>query len=320
MHNLQKFKSMPLYLDIINNRAMHSIMLISPDQDILDEYTTHICTTMFCTTTDKPCGECANCKKITHNNCVDILEYPRRDSVIKRDDLEEIVSSVVEAPYESDIKIYVLRNMCSMDRGMQNKLLVSLEEPPSNVYFILQVTNDTLVLPTIKSRCRKITLPTYTISELREILGDNHQAEDAITFCNGSLSNAKKLLSNSNFKANVDLVLDILLNYRKSTQTILYSSQLYDAKEDFLDILNIYLRFLQDSNYLRLGLKELLFSEHYTQALVRISREFSVDAIFHLVERALLLREKIDRNCNYQSLIDSFLLGILEVRHFCPIK
>ena len=94
MHNIQKFKSMPLYQDIINNRAMHSIMLISTDQDVLDEFTRYICTTMFCTGADKPCNECANCKKIEHNNCVDILEYPRRDNVIKRDDLEEIVSIV----------------------------------------------------------------------------------------------------------------------------------------------------------------------------------------------------------------------------------
>jgi len=311
---------MPLYLDIVNNRAMHSIMLLSPDQDMLDEFTQHICMTMFCTGPDKPCGTCPNCQKILHHNCVDILEYPRRDDVIKRDDLEEIVSSVIEAPYESDIKIYVLRNMSAMDRGMQNKLLVSLEEPPQNVYFILQVTNDTQILPTIKSRCRKIHLPNYSIDELRDLLGRDDKAENAITFCNGSLSVAKDLMNNPNFQQNVELVLDILLNYRKSTNTLIYSSKLYDHKDDFLDILNIYLRLLQDSNYVRLGLNTLLLSERYIHELSRISREFSVDAISAMVNRALLLREKLDRNCNFNTIIDSFLLGILEVRHFCPIK
>ncbi|MBR7091416.1 MAG: hypothetical protein IKC79_03100 [Clostridia bacterium] len=320
MDNLSKFKKMPLYLDITNNRAMHSIMLVSPDQDILDQFTQNIAMTMFCDADNRPCGTCANCQKILHHNCVDILEYPRRDSIIKRDDLEEIVSSVIETPYESDIKIYILRNMSSMDRSMQNKLLVSLEEPPHNTYFILQVTNESQVLPTIKSRCRKIYLPNYTCEELRNILDRTNATEEAITFCNGSLAVANSLLSNNNFLSNVQLVLDILLNYRKSTDTLLYSSKLYDCKDDFLDILNIYLRLLQDSNYVRLGLTNLLYSDRYVPELSRIAREFSVDAISNMVERAVLLREKLDRNCNYNALIDSFLLGILEVRHFCPIK
>ena len=127
-------------------------------------------------------------------------------------------------------------------------------------------------------------------------------------------------MNNPNFQQNVELVLDILLNYRKSSNTLIYSSKLYDHKDDFLDILNIYLRLLQDSNYVRLGLNTLLLSERYIHELSRISREFSVDAISAMVNRALLLREKLDRNCNFNTIIDSFLLGILEVRHFCPIK
>ena len=320
MERIKTFKQMPLYQDIINNKQMHSIMLISKDECQLDEYANLICLSMFCEGEDKPCGKCSYCQKILHNNCVDILKYPKKDTVIKSDELTEIVDSILELPYEANIKIYVLSNMSNMDRLMQNKLLKSLEEPPANVFFILKVNNESQILQTVKSRCRKIYLPSLKEADLKQTFdASKSNVLEAISFCDGSQSQAQNFIENVNFVDNVKIVFDMLLNFRKSSQTLFYANKLYGKKDEFLDILNIFLKVLQDVNYINIGMQNLVYSDTHMDELLRINSEFSVDSIIGMVNNALDIVEKIDRNCNYNALIDGFLLGILEVRHKCPM-
>ena len=320
MRSLEIFKKTPLYAELVNGKPIHSIMLISPDQSQLDDYAEMMCMTLFCSDTNKPCGKCNNCQKVLHHNLVDILEYPKQDEVIKSEELSQIVNGILELPYEADKKVFVLSNVSSMDMLMQNKLLKSLEEPPKDVYFILKVSNENQVLQTVKSRCRKIYLPNLSEDELDKLLpSDNVNKEEAIAFCGGSLSQAEHFLKQTDFKGNVDLIFDILLNYRNSSQTLMYSSKLYDKKNEFLDIISIYLKILQDVNYIRIGRRDLVYSSTHMDELLRICGDFSVDAILGMVSDAIKLIEKFDRNCNFNAMVDSFLLGILEVRHKCPM-
>ena len=51
-----------------------------------------------------------------------------------------------------------------------NKLLKLIEEPPPNTLFILVAENESLILPTIVSRCQLIKIPALETTEVEEAL------------------------------------------------------------------------------------------------------------------------------------------------------
>jgi DNA polymerase-3 subunit delta' len=51
-----------------------------------------------------------------------------------------------------------------------NKLLKLIEEPPANTLFILVAENESLVLPTILSRCQTVRIPPIEISDVADAL------------------------------------------------------------------------------------------------------------------------------------------------------
>lgn len=322
MLNKQQFMQSSIYKEIVQNKMMHSIMLISHDHKMLDIFAGNIITTMFCTGNDKPCGQCINCQKILHNTFVDVCEYPQNGDVLKSDELNRMLDTVYEMPFESDKKVYVINNFANIDKLLQNKLLKTLEEPPQYAYFILKVTNETNVLQTIKSRCQKINVQTLSPQEMASYLapfGEQKIVEQAMQFCGGSVSDAQHYIKSPNFIKDVTFIFDMLQNYKKSWQMVEYASVLYAKKDEFLDLLHIYLKVLQDAIYLVLGMKEKTVLTGHQKEIENIAKTFSLDAMAHMIQSTTKILEKLDRNCNYNTIVDEFLLGILEDKHKWPI-
>ena len=322
MLNKQQFMQSSIYQEIVQNKMMHSIMLLSHDHKMLDIFANNIIATMFCTEHDKPCEKCINCQKILHNTFVDVIIYPQNSEVLKSDELNRMLDTVYEMPFENDKKVYVINNFANIDKLLQNKLLKTLEEPPQHAYFILKVTNETNVLQTIKSRCQKINVQTLSPQEMAKYLapfGEPKIVEQAIQFCGESVSDAEHYIKSPSFIKNVNFIFDMLQNYKKSWQMVEYASVLYAKKDEFLDLLHIYLKVLQDAIYIVLGMKEKITLTSYQKEVENIAKTFSIDAMAHMIQSTTKILEKLDRNCNYNTIVDEFLLGILEDKHKWPI-
>lgn len=323
MLNKQQFKQSSIYYEITQGKMMHSIMLIGNDDKMLDIYAQNIITTMFCLGADKPCEQCINCQKIMHNTFVDVCVYPQNGEVLKSDELNRMLDTVFELPFEADKKVYIINNFANIDQLLQNKLLKTLEEPPEHSYFILKVNNESKVLQTIKSRCQKINVPNLNIMELTEYLYSFEKSQkvgEAIQFCDGSLSRAEHYLKSENFLSNVEFVFNMLQNLKKSWQIADFASVLYAKKDEFLDIMHIYLKILQNAIYEVVGIEEKIDLKGHSSELLNIAQTFSLDAMSNMIKSTTMMLEKLDRNCNYNTIIDEFLLGILEDKHKWPIS
>lgn len=74
--------------------------------------------------------------------------------LISVDDIkEQVTDNSVIKPYANDYKIYIIDEAEKMNEQAQNKLLKTLEEPPSYVIIILITKNAEHFLDTIRSRC-----------------------------------------------------------------------------------------------------------------------------------------------------------------------
>ena len=70
------------------------------------------------------------------------------------DNIREIIDEVSYSPAEGKYKVYIIDEVHMLSDGAFNALLKTLEEPPSNVVFILATTEMQKVPATILSRCQ----------------------------------------------------------------------------------------------------------------------------------------------------------------------
>jgi DNA polymerase-3 subunit delta' len=69
---------------------------------------------------------------------------------------EAVVAAVAHTPFESRRRVFVIESAGSMNDQAANRLLKTLEEPPSFAHLILLADHREDVLPTIASRCQLV--------------------------------------------------------------------------------------------------------------------------------------------------------------------
>ena len=303
--------------EIKENKLSHGIMLVSKDEFALQQYSLEIAKMLMCENLkENACGECLQCRKIEHNNHADICTFPQSKATIATDEMLEIVNSAYTSPFESDKKVYILNSASEMNAQAQNKLLKTLEEPPSYLYFILNVSNESKVLPTVKSRCRKIYLPMFNSAQMEEELKDfnleSDKLNDIITFANGSVALAKKFAQDETFENTVNFVLDLWTNMTHSSLMLKYASKLYLKKNSFDDILQLFGCVIEILIWQKTGIEINTLSEKRKQQFKGLSDKFSLMALSEINIVCILANEKLQRNCNYNITVDTFLMSFLE--------
>lgn len=94
-------------------------------------------------------------EKISNNAFPDVKIYePKGINAYLVAQIKEIVSDSNLSPIQGKYKIYIIKNAEKLNVSSANAFLKTLEEPSSNVCFILLANNSNNVLPTIVSRCQ----------------------------------------------------------------------------------------------------------------------------------------------------------------------
>lgn len=101
-----------------------------------------------------PCGHCKFCRKIAAGNCPDVLTITREKdrATMGVDVIRELRSDVPVLPNDLDLKIYLIEEAHLMTPQAQNAFLLTLEEPPSFVLFLLLANDANALLETVRSR------------------------------------------------------------------------------------------------------------------------------------------------------------------------
>lgn len=104
--------------------------------------------------TPDPCGVCETCCSITNGSALDFIEIDAASNT-GVDNIRELIERAQFAPAQCRYKVYVIDECHMLSTAAFNALLKTLEEPPSNVVFVLATTDPQRVLPTIISRCQR---------------------------------------------------------------------------------------------------------------------------------------------------------------------
>ena len=116
-----------------------------------------------------PCGKCASCKRILGGHSTDVIYKSRGEkATLGVDVIRDLKQDIYIPPNDTAVKVYIIEDAHLMTDQAQNALLLSLEEPPSYILFLLLCKNATLLLETIRSRAptlRTEPIPTAKIGE-----------------------------------------------------------------------------------------------------------------------------------------------------------
>jgi len=108
-----------------------------------------------------------------------IKEKENSQGKITAEECNDIIRKLSLKSFESEYKILIMW-MPEYMGAEGNKLLKLIEEPPSNTLFILVTENESLVLPTIVSRCQLIKIPSLEIKDIEQALIDRNKTESSI--------------------------------------------------------------------------------------------------------------------------------------------
>lgn len=276
----------------------HAYLIVCPDGVMLKTYMKLFASLIMCEN-DGACGECRPCRLIDKEAYADCDFYPKDGDKIKTADIDDLVSKTIIRPIESDIRMFVLVGAENMTAEAQNKILKTLEEPPRNVCILIGATSDNALLPTVKSRVKRLDVPPFSDGEIRRALGDEYpdkaKLESAIALGGGKIGSVIKAYTDGNAEKMQTFCREVLFSMRSSKDVAKYSSKINkDNIKDFISILK--------SEVANLLVKDNRKAEDYgyvTGALIAISDMLSEKA------RALYY------NANAVMVADSVLLAIL---------
>lgn len=144
-----------------NGRIPHAIVIEGKNREILLETAKYLSMYAVCTSENKPCGQCAQCHKASNQAHADIsYAYPEKKSkTYTIEQMRNIAKDAYIRPNEAVAKVYIFEEADNrLSAIAQNSFLKLLEEPPSNVHFIMLCENAQKLLITILSRCTVIRL------------------------------------------------------------------------------------------------------------------------------------------------------------------
>ncbi|MGI6337520.1 MAG: hypothetical protein ACOXZM_10885 [Eubacteriales bacterium] len=221
----------------------------------------------------------------------DLLLYDYGDEEFKVEYAQTLKEEAFKSPAEADTRVFVVCHAQRMNIASQNKLLKLLEEPPARVYFFLLCENESALLPTVLSRCLKLTTqpPPFpdALGELKARYPecDERTLTDVLRDADGYPDAAAALLESTDDTAVTEL-----------------AGACLDAMEK-RDELGLWRR-LSGENLQRADLKRFL------DMLARLTldrlRERRDDALIAFIPTLSRMREMADGNVPYSHIIGLF--------------
>ncbi len=121
-----------------------------------------------------PCYDCPECRKIFAHHSPDIITVGcEGKATFGVESVRHLKIDVHIVPNDLDFKLYIIEDADKMTIQAQNAFLLTLEEPPPFVHFVLLCENSNLLLDTIKSRAPILRTERISTEEIDSFLCEN---------------------------------------------------------------------------------------------------------------------------------------------------
>jgi hypothetical protein len=251
------------------------------------------------------CNECQSCILFANNNHPDIyslvVDVEADKKNISVEDIRGMLEFLSTSTHLGRHKVVLIPDVDLLSISSANALLKILEEPPSYVLFILQTTNISGVLATIRSRCH---IHKLSVSDI----------PDAISYIeNSGVWNPEFWL---NYYDNAPLFtlqvsqeqFDALMNalLQPSIDNIFTASAHFDAKSAgfLIDFLSKWLNDL--ASYLQGA--HMRYFMAYSTKLDSLAKRIDLQKVYYLFDKVNFLQDWTGHPLNYKLQLENLLL------------
>ncbi len=198
-----------------NEKLSHALLITGADgvgQEILAK---NIVKDLMCEKVEQSatCGHCHSCKLIVGESHPDCYILDGEEATIKVNQIRQLTSRINQKPQVGNNKVVLITHAQAMNINASNAVLKTLEEPTDQTYFLLTSSQSISLMPTIRSRCLLINIPTPSQNEVQDWL---------LTQSNGVVLSSLFWLTTQPFR---------LLNIEKKQKTELYNGLLDGVKK-----------------------------------------------------------------------------------------
>lgn len=303
--------------DIKSGTLSHSYLLVCSDEIWLREYARALAKVIMCEKGDF-CGECRACRLIDRESFVDCEFYPKEGEKITADGINEIVAEKCHVrPLEADKRMFVIIGAEKMNTPAQNKILKTLEEPPKNVIIILAAEREYTLLPTVKSRVKRLEIPLFSMGEIyKEFEGryaDKDRLKRAALLCDGKPGRVEQLYMDESVSQLVDECVNILFEMKKSPDIAQHSAKLIKkSREEFSEFLNTMRMVLRDLLFIKEGLEASVINSDKAYKLRQIADRYDEGALLATDDVLTRVIQANEGYANQTMLVDKLLFTLLE--------
>lgn len=183
------------------------------------------------------CDVCTNCLTVNDGSHADIELIRTEGLSIKVDEVRELITRTSWSPSVGNYRVVVIEDADRLTESAANALLKVIEEPGARTVWLLCAPTLTDVLPTIRSRCRHLTLRTPSVDAVTKLLIERDgiepkMAKFAASAAQGHIGRAKYLATNEEARKTREKILNIPFVVKDLSSVFSASSSLLElAKE-----------------------------------------------------------------------------------------
>lgn len=151
---------------------------------------------------DGGCGTCNSCQMIQSRNHPDVQVLNTERVLISIDEVTEFIEKSIQMPAIGKYRIMVIEDADRMSERTSNLLLKSLEEPPKGTIWMICAPSEADLLPTIRSRVRRVQLKVPTVDAVAQLLVEKYGiglqlAQQSAAQAQSHVGMARRLASNA---------------------------------------------------------------------------------------------------------------------------
>lgn len=308
---------------IKTDKVSHAYILDGPDMSGKKMIADAFSMTLECEKKGtEPCMECHSCKQALGKNQPDIiyLQHEKPNTISVDDIRSQINNDIGVKPYSSPYKVYIVDEAEKMNVQAQNALLKTIEEPPAYAVILLLTNNAEIFLPTILSRCVRLSLKAVPDEKIKAYLMKNYEVPDykadvCVAFAQGNVGKAIELAESEDFNEIKNSALQLIkrLDDIELYEMIEAVKQISNYKlkiNDYFDLIMIWYRdvLLYKATA---DVNKLIFKEEVYEIKKEASRS-SYGGIENILEALEKAKIRLNANVNFDLVIELLLLTIKE--------
>ena len=321
---------------ISRGRISHAYLFSGPSQVGKATAALQLAQALNCKGEDPPCGRCRQCYLIQEGKHPDVEvigigglcdESEHKDhsadgsKEIRICQVRRLKRIASRAPFEGRYRVVIVDPADALNVESSNALLKTLEEPPSSLVVILVSGREEALLPTVRSRCRRVQFSALPAAEVAKALEQTWEVppEDAVALARlsgGRLGWAVAAWEDETVLPSREGVLEDVyrLTAAGRDERFSYAAQLatrfYRDREGVLAVLDLWQAWWRDVLLVAAGCTDIVVNSGSLDRLSLLARKYSIGQVKSFLEAIATTRQHLLENVNPQLALEVLMLDL----------